>query len=137
MGWLGCLFLSQNLRKPAGVYLGVQVLPKLVCGRFMIYIYCYKKLHVCSMHLEAALRQPRRSLFFSLGLPYRACVRYEGNRRCILHIRVVGVKPILAVLRGAHGPYPPDHNKKPDARIYFRYSAVVSKWPVTPTGGVR
>ena len=49
----------------------------------------------------------------------------------------MGVTPILAVLRGAHGPCPPDHNKKPDARIYFRYSAVVSKWPVTPTGGVR
>ena len=50
------------------------------------------------------------------------------------YIRVVGVKPMLAVLRGAHGPYPPDHNKKPDARIYFRYSAVISKWQVTPTG---
>ena len=44
---------------------------------------------------------------------------------------MVGVTPTLAALRGAHGPCPPDHNKKPDARIYFRYSAVVSKWPVT------
>ena len=59
------------------MYLGVQVLPKLVCGQFMIYIYCYKKPHVWNMHLEAALRQPRRSLFFSLELPYRGTPVYN------------------------------------------------------------
>ena len=65
------VFQKGETRGPGWVYLGVQVLPKLVCGRFMIYIYCYKKPHVCNMHSEAALRQPLRSLFFSLELPYR------------------------------------------------------------------
>jgi hypothetical protein len=52
-------------------------------------------------------------------------------------MRVVGVTPISAVLGGSYGPYPPSHNQKPDPRAYFCYSAVVSKLPVTPTGGVR
>jgi hypothetical protein len=58
-------------RGPGWVDLGIWAPPKVVCGRFVTYIYCYKKPDVCDMHLEAALRQLRRPLLFPLELPTR------------------------------------------------------------------
>jgi hypothetical protein len=60
-------------RGPGWVDLGTWAPPKVVCGRFVTYIYCYKKPHVWNMHLGAALCQPRRPLLFPHKVPTRAC----------------------------------------------------------------
>ena len=60
-------------RGPGWVDLGTWAPPKVVCGRFVTYIYCYKRPHVWNMHLGAALCQPRRPLLFPHKVPTRAC----------------------------------------------------------------
>ena len=42
-------------RGPGWVHLGTWAPPKVVCGRFVTYIYCYKRPHVWNMHPGAAL----------------------------------------------------------------------------------
>ena len=101
-------------RGPGWVHLGTWAPPKVVCGRFVTYIYCYKKPHVCNMHLEAALRCPPRSLLFFLNKPTRTCPGWIRMAAVTLY-RLLWLwiahpyQPFYPGRGVIYGPYPPGH----------------------------